>query len=427
VDSTENTSASKSEVASLDDEFTLDFELDDSVQNKESVAEDLSHISLALDGLDDDGLPDDVVVSAREEEFSFDFNDLDDDISNLAKEVDSIKSSEFNEEASLGDDFNLEMDVNNLDLAALDNEMASFDAELDLLDDAQDKTIGLAGGSLAAAVEFNVDEFEGDSAEIDAGLQAESLADLEADLEADLDADDFAWEESEVESELAAAVEQEFSVAEEEFALDDDDDFDIDSVAMVGSDTNFEALDAEFVGDGAEQPLNLDVEPEIDLDNVDTELEKQSFAELEAVLDAEGSDIDDSLDLDESMFDEDLIGDSMDAVAETESIAFDESAPLLNTAEEELADDDVFDQALSEFSAESLALNEEVDMSEEDMDAELDFMADADEAATKLDLARAYMDMGDNDGARDILAEVAHEGNDEQRQEAVDLLSRIDA
>jgi pilus assembly protein FimV len=61
------------------------------------------------------------------------------------------------------------------------------------------------------------------------------------------------------------------------------------------------------------------------------------------------------------------------------------------------------------------------------MDAELDFMADADEVATKLDLARAYMDMGDNEGARDILAEVAHEGNEAQRQEAVDLLGRIDA
>ena len=107
--------------------------------------------------------------------------------------------------------------------------------------------------------------------------------------------------------------------------------------------------------------------------------------------------------------------------------AFDESTPLLNTAEEELADDDIFEQALSDFSAESLALDEAANISDDDMDAELDFMADADEAATKLDLARAYMDMGDNEGARDILAEVAHEGNEQQREEAVDLLSRIDA
>src|SRR5690606_20576357 len=93
-------------------------------------------------------------------------------------------------------------------------------------------------------------------------------------------------------------------------------------------------------------------------------------------------------------------------------------------------DDDVFDQALSEFTtdeSDNAAIPELDDLSDEDMDAELDFLADADEAATKLDLARAYIDMGDSDGARDILAEVAHEGNEQQRQEAVDLLSRIDA
>jgi len=37
------------------------------------------------------------------------------------------------------------------------------------------------------------------------------------------------------------------------------------------------------------------------------------------------------------------------------------------------------------------------------MDDEFDFLADTDENATKLDLARAYIDMGDMEGARDIL------------------------
>ncbi|MEJ2529021.1 MAG: FimV/HubP family polar landmark protein, partial [Gammaproteobacteria bacterium] len=41
-----------------------------------------------------------------------------------------------------------------------------------------------------------------------------------------------------------------------------------------------------------------------------------------------------------------------------------------------------------------------------------------DEVATKLDLARAYVEMGDSEGAVDILDEVLSEGNDEQRQEA---------
>jgi pilus assembly protein FimV len=47
------------------------------------------------------------------------------------------------------------------------------------------------------------------------------------------------------------------------------------------------------------------------------------------------------------------------------------------------------------------------------------------EVGTKLDLARAYMDMGDPDGARSILNEVLQEGSDSQRQEAQRLLNSI--
>ena len=47
------------------------------------------------------------------------------------------------------------------------------------------------------------------------------------------------------------------------------------------------------------------------------------------------------------------------------------------------------------------------------------------EVGTKLDLARAYMDMGDPDGARSILREVMDEGNSGQKQEAQRLLESI--
>jgi pilus assembly protein FimV len=47
------------------------------------------------------------------------------------------------------------------------------------------------------------------------------------------------------------------------------------------------------------------------------------------------------------------------------------------------------------------------------------------EVGTKLDLARAYMDMGDPDGARSILDEVLAEGNPHQKQEAQRLLESI--
>ena len=47
------------------------------------------------------------------------------------------------------------------------------------------------------------------------------------------------------------------------------------------------------------------------------------------------------------------------------------------------------------------------------------------EVGTKLDLARAYVDMGDPDGARNILQEVLQEGSMSQKQEAQRLLDSI--
>ncbi|HEV2331642.1 MAG TPA: FimV/HubP family polar landmark protein [Gammaproteobacteria bacterium] len=47
------------------------------------------------------------------------------------------------------------------------------------------------------------------------------------------------------------------------------------------------------------------------------------------------------------------------------------------------------------------------------------------EIGTKLDLARAYIDMGDPDGAKSILAEVMGEGNAQQKQEAQELLKHV--
>ena len=52
-------------------------------------------------------------------------------------------------------------------------------------------------------------------------------------------------------------------------------------------------------------------------------------------------------------------------------------------------------------------------------------LADVDEVATKLDLARAYIDMGDPEGARSILDEVMEEGNDDQKGEAQELLTQL--
>jgi pilus assembly protein FimV len=46
--------------------------------------------------------------------------------------------------------------------------------------------------------------------------------------------------------------------------------------------------------------------------------------------------------------------------------------------------------------------------------------------ATKLDLARGYIDLGVKDGARELLEEVIRDGTREQRQSAIELMKQID-
>lgn len=52
-------------------------------------------------------------------------------------------------------------------------------------------------------------------------------------------------------------------------------------------------------------------------------------------------------------------------------------------------------------------------------------LTDMDEVETKLDLAKAYIDMGDSDSAKDIISQVIAKGNDEQKEMAKQLLQEI--
>jgi pilus assembly protein FimV len=47
------------------------------------------------------------------------------------------------------------------------------------------------------------------------------------------------------------------------------------------------------------------------------------------------------------------------------------------------------------------------------------------EVATKLDLAKAYEEMGDKDGARELLNEVMKDGDAAQRAQAQQVLAKI--
>ena len=78
--------------------------------------------------------------------------------------------------------------------------------------------------------------------------------------------------------------------------------------------------------------------------------------------------------------------------------------------------------SLDDFKLDDFSLDDEL---ADDPDADSDSLGMGDEAATKLDLARAYVDMGDAEMARALLGEVLVEGSDHQQEEARVLLARL--
>ncbi len=97
--------------------------------------------------------------------------------------------------------------------------------------------------------------------------------------------------------------------------------------------------------------------------------------------------------------------------------------------EEVVGADESLEDLLQEFELDDLAdggADSDLELEPDDAaDEPNDPFADMDTVATKLDLARAYIDMGDAEGARRILDEVVNEGDTDQQQEAKTLLTRI--
>ena len=378
LDLDDDESSISSSIANKPSEASAEFELDlDDELAVSSGADDLSELSLALDNLDADSLPEDLEVKAPsiEEEFNF---DLDDDLElaeSSAEESVELAADDAESLDVLADDFNLDMNVDDVDLAALDHEMESLDVEFD-----EDLLTGEGVAPDASADEFALD--------------------LEDDLElGDLGLSDNKSAQDEISTaNLNLTDDLDKPVVSMDFDLADDDTFSLEEEALADDDLDLAAFEADL--------------GEL---NETSELTETELAAGDEIVDLE---LQDEIP-------------SQPVVQESPAVIADESA-LVDGEEEH--DEDLFAQALSDFSAESddIDLNEFssdeaalADLSDDDMDAELDFLADADEAATKLDLARAYIDMGDSEGAKDILSEVLGEGNDEQRKEANELLGRI--
>ena len=100
----------------------------------------------------------------------------------------------------------------------------------------------------------------------------------------------------------------------------------------------------------------------------------------------------------------------------------------LQSGPEQLADDaaveeglDLVEDGVEEYTDASVPSFSEYDAMSEDED----LLDDVDEIGTKLDLARAYIDMGDSEAAQSMLDEVKQDGDDVQKQEADELLKQL--
>lgn len=201
---------------------------------------------------------------------------------------------------------------------------------------------------------------------------------------------------------------------------------------------------------------------ELELDDIDTAAMAETDLETDDALEAEdeedggaGDQLGGDLGIDFRAEEEDL--EALDdiefeaAAPEEEDVDEAERRPAF-AATEELTIDDELEHAAASISSEAAELEaetelagdlavetatEELGQEEEDLlddlefetvgesDEEFEFQDEGDSANTKLDLARAYIDMGDADGARDILKEVLDEGNSDQQQKAQSMLEAL--
>lgn len=196
-----------------------------------------------------------------------------------------------------------------------------------------------------------------------ASSESDETGDLVSDSELEFDLGDFGEELEEASDSIAEAPAEEASLDEDFGGLD------------LGGD--LEALQEESTDDTASDDTGLDIDEDFSLDFEASDLGFDD--EVETATEEVSMDLDDDLDLTEDLsMDLDSSGDDAAVSLGDESDDFDISA-----------------------------LSEEVD-----------------EVSTKLDLAKAYIDMGDSEGAKSILEEVKQDGNDEQQQQAEELLKQ---
>jgi pilus assembly protein FimV len=395
-------------------------------------------------GLDDDlGMSD---VSTEVTENSTHDLSLNEGGSDLDFDLDGLELNDSNElsaELDLSADLDTDLDFDAVDDLDLDFSSETESEDLDIAlsetnDDSNGMDFDLGDFETAADKEVVLDEIEEPTGELDQSLDALSLDQGDGDngLEFNLDESnsdvslDFELPEASADDipELSASDELEglsFESDDEDLSLDLDASLDNSDteLSLDGLDSS-DDLELESL-DGAtndslpefEEGLSFD-EEEMELPELTDEIESNIDSELDALesddielptLEADVTDLDELPELNDT-FDLDVSSDEALEPVEDVVAEYKEELPSLD----DTAEGDDFPP-----------LGDIDDLDLENLDNDLDFLSGTDESETKLDLARAYIDMEDQDGAREILQEVLDEGSDEQKQEATKLMDSL--
>ena len=365
--------------------------------------------------------------SEQEEPAENEFGDFDSDLSETdlsdleLEEFEEHETKKSSEDEPAEDDKEesrddmIEYDLSGLELESDEEKVGTEDASE--LEESGD-------WDLSSEFEQDSEKSTGEEPGID-----ESEDDLSLDLEeGDLDEADLAEEQSTTKSDTSS-----------EELSEPDAEADIDSL----DESFLDELDAELDKvAGEEDELGGSEMEESSLDDLELDVSDEDLALMEEFSDSADSanpDETEEASLDEELGLEDTLGegdaeeaDPEQAVEgaeelEQQGITEELEEPEAPVTEEEAPEEDldlpVASDAVSDGSGKSQVADiEESELGDED---DFDFLSGTDEAATKLDLARAYIEMGDADGARDILEEVALEGNEDQKAEAQDLLKNL--
>jgi len=349
-----------------------------------------------------------------------------------------------------------------LEAAQLDDMGADFDSEASF--DDLDEFSSSKSGSNAEPAAGEDDDFGllddlsldlGDELDGELSLDDASSESQQEEVSFDLDLDAGAAE-SEPAAEQPAAEDDSFDIdglmADGELDLEGLDSLDLDTdfgaepattadAGALGASDGIEAesqnATAEAVEDGGLE-FDLDLTPmedDGDLELGDAGEHRDAEAQQDDELDSFGDDFDgldlDSIDLGELDLDGgDLTLDGGDFAAEP---AAERGASSAGSADLELdgdldlavAEDAPAQQPAAQTSADDAELGDLSFNLESDLDSELNLLEGSDEVSTKLELAQAYLDMGDKDGAREILGEVVEEAAGEHQQRARDMLERL--